>query len=751
VTRFLSVFASSTDRGLFILKLTGYFIVVLGLLVAACTPPLPSPVVTVNVTVVDDNQLGTVVGAAIASTQQSSIAQTETALARAGITLTPTPTATATITPLPPTETPYLSPTSSPTATSTPTPTITPLPTNTPNPLRAANVENGQVRVVHAWRSLDSTAVDVFMDELPIALGLGVGAATTYQRVSTEGVIRVQIVPPAVRRFNPLTGSEDRINVPPIVDELVAAPPGSSITVVLTNLGEGPTTLIVNEDIAPLRAGKARLTLVQAHPGLVRLNVVESSSELVLVRNMDLGDIVGPFDFDQGRLVLDFADAQTPEQLLLPPTSVQLDPHINYLVILMPGLDFQTADFSTQILTVQGSTRLTATDVPVRFVNAAPNVGPISIMFQDAARVTSLPVGEMTVPIPFSRQGGRIIVFGADGNSVFSQELAPWNITTGTERILLIGDLPPEAINQEVREPTLVEVLAFDRQSASSSALANIRLIHGLTGATQTLDLEIRATNPDQIDNPIGVPLAAESDFSWSRIVRNVAFGEVSTYVNRAANVFDLRIVLSSSGGVQATVNRQAMLPGGAYDILAVPGPGVGVTRLLVLQPDPQVSILGSQRGDPKLIEEIVAATLTAAAPNVTETAAVPRSPTPTISPVPTNTPRPTSTPQVKPAGIEVIPAPPNTTRDVLIIAGENFEPNANFVVTIDNGPALMNGRVSPDGRFSLSFTLPINLAPGAHTLQICVDCRVGGAQQAAFAVFLLADPLISPTPTLEP
>jgi hypothetical protein len=291
----------------------------------------------------------------------------------------------------------------------------------------------------------------------------------------------------------------------------------------------------------------------------------------------------------------------------------------------------------------------------------------------------------------------------------------------------------------------------FDRLPRSSSVLANMRLIHGLTGATQTLDLDIRATNPQAIDNPIGVPPVTESDLAWSPIAQTIGFGQTSPYVTRAANIFDLQVVLSSTGGVQATLSRLALLPGGVYDILAVPGPGVGVTRLLVVQPDPQISLLGARQGDPEVVSAIVNATLTAAAPNVTATQLVANSPTPTVSPVPTNTPRPSNTPRVKTPTLTVNPAPPNAAYGSFILNAENFRPNSTYTINLDSSPVLLSGRTSAEGTAAVVVEIPFDLAPGPHVARICVECESGGANEEALAVFVAAAPRTTPTATLEP
>lgn len=723
------------------------------LTMAACLPssvPTSVPRIDVVVTVVPEDQLGEAVAAALTGTASSDTAATERALATAGVSLTPSPTSTLTPTPLPPTETPFLSPTPTITPTATSTPTATPYPSNTPNTL--ANASVGQIRVINGLRGEEPVPVDVFIDQLPVALDLGTGEVTAYYGVDRAETVRLTLIPPALRSFNALTGEEIVTQLPPLVDQLIEVPRGSSITSILVDLMGTPELLLVTEDVSPLQTGHSRLTLVQANPDLIRVNIQDVIREMTLVYDQEAGEISGPFDLLAGDMALQFVDASFPDQVVIPPNSLKLETNVNHLVVVIPSLDPPTENFASDILVFQSGTQITLPDVPMRFVNAAPAAGPLTIRFQGVELVRELPVGEITVALPVSQNLGRLVVLDSNNAPILQQVLDVSDESESrNERIVLISDLPEEEIDRTIVNPTTVQATSFTRDPLPSQALANIRLIHGLTGATQTLDLEMRATDPRQIDNPIGVPQPSEADLNWSRTVRGVSFGEASTYVSRASNVFDMRVVLSSTGAVQATANRLPLLPGGAYDVLIVPGPGAGVARLLVIEPNPQVSIIGGRQGDPEVVEAIVGATLTAAAPDVTVTLVAERSPTPTISPVPTNTPRPTSTPRVQPPALVVNPAPPNTVSGALIVFGQNFAPNTRYTVNLDREPVLLSGLVDPNGEIALTVDLPPGTAPGPHVVRVCGDCRPNGAQQEALAAFIVADPNVTLTPTAQP
>ncbi|MBZ0299830.1 MAG: DUF4397 domain-containing protein [Anaerolineae bacterium] len=720
------------------------------LLMTACLPnsvPTAMPQVDVVVTVVNSEDLGDAVAAALTGTASSDVAATETALAVAGITRTPSPTPTDVPTA---TDPPYVAPTNTATPTATWTPSVTPYPSNTPN----STVEpvSGQIRVINAWRSNSSSPVDVFIDETMVALGLDVGGASPYLSVDGSKVVRVVLIPPAGRETDPLTNREILIPKPPVVDQLVEVPQGSSITVALVGFDVNPKALIIPEDTSPLASGTSRVAIVHANSNLFRVDVVESLQQVTVVHDLGVGESAGPFDVPSGLWSLQLVDTNVPSQVVAAADPIYLDTNLNYLIVMVRGTNFGRSDFDTDMLVFPGTTRLTPGDVPVRFVNASPNAGPLSITVQGISLVSNLKVGEATLPLPVSRQGGEMLVFGADGMRVlkgnFPEALGG---SANAERIIFISDLPEEQINREQEDPNFVDMTVINREPPPSSALANIRLIHGLTGANQTLDLEIRATDPGQITNPIGIPLAAEADLTWSRVARSVGIGQASPYITRAARVFDVRVVLSSTGAVQASLERLTMLPGGAYDVVIVPGSQVGAARLLVLSPDPQVSLIGTRRGDPQVVEQIVDATLTAVAPQSTLTVAGPRTPTATISPVPTNTPRPSNTPQVQPPAVRVDPAPPNAAMRAVVVFGEHFKPNVRYTINLDQGPTIVSDRTSEEGMIAQTIDLPAGIVPGPHTVRICVDCQVNGAQQEALAAFIVADPATTPTATPQP
>lgn len=733
-----------TNPSIFLIFLIGLF--------AACMPSVPSsaPRVEVAVTLVDEAMLEDAVAEALTATAASDVAATERALATAGITLTPTSTPTSSPTA---TETPFLSPTPTNTPTETSTPTYTPFPSNTPNPETEA--VSGQIRVVHGWRGNQGPVpLDVFIDNTPIAFGLAPGDYTPYYSIEGMRTIRLTVMQPAARSTNPAAQSESMTQRPPVIDQRIEVPEGSSITVAVAEYDgdtSAPEAWVFHEDISPLETGQARLTIAHMNPGLLRFDVQNVDDGLVIGRNMDVGQHRGPFDLPVGNLTLEFYDSEIPTQVLLPSTTVAMENYTNYLVMLIPGSSAATQAFSTQVLVVPGMTRLTPADVPVRFVNAAPNIGPISIEYQGIELVRSLGVGEVTLPLPVSQQGGDLRVLNLEDRTMATLVLPVEQERATLDRLMVISDLGEEAVNNEESATLPGRVTVYHRERPDSLALASLRLIHALTGATQTLDLEIRATNPSNIDNPIGIPQAAESDLAWSRITRNISLGEVSDYVARASNVFDMRVALSVSGSVQATVERQVLLPGGVYDVIAVPGRITGSTRLLVIGPEPQVSILGARRGDPEVVQQIVDATLTAVAPNETTTVVAPSTPTPTISPVPTNTPRPSSTPRVQPPSLQVNPAPPNAASGSFILIGRNFAPNTRYSISLDNSGALFTGLVSAEGEIALTVNLPPGTVPGPHVVRVCADCREGGRQQEALTAFIVADPRTTATPTQQP
>ena len=710
--------------------------------VTACEPNIPNPPqITVIITAVPNEEaLQDSVALALTGTAERGAFATQTALAQGNVTLTATRTPTATNTPLPPTETPFLSPTATDTPTATLTPTFAPLPSNTPE--MVTNGENGRLRFVNAWRAERGVIpVNLHINDVLVAQSFELGASTNYQSIAASAV-RISVSEPFEAEANP--------NSVPLVlaSSTVDVPRGGSLTVVLADLGEGLELIPITEDSGPLASGQTRLHILQADATLLRSNLIAPNLQAALAMNMDIGDTPGPFDLPAGELPLQLFDADNPEQMLTTLSSLSLDSRVNYLLIFLPA-ERTTGQQSllTDFLLLKGSTNRISTDTALRFVNAASDAGPISILLDREQLVSRLEVGDTTVSLPASTRGGTLVIQNAGGAELYEDVLGPWSgEQAGQDKIILITDAPPSD-----NYPIHVQPITFFEAPPPSLTRANLRLIHGLTGVTRTLDLEIRSANPAVIVNEFGVPQSQQADASWSRVIENVSFGTASDYVVRTPNVFDIRLLLSGSNTAQAQIDSLQLLPGAVHDFIAVPGrDGQGVAQLLLLQPDAQISSLSINQADPAVIAEQVEAILTASAPAVTATPTSFNTPTATISPVPTNTPRPSNTPLVPEPQIAVNPAPPNAAEGAFILIGQNFSPGRRYTIRLDNEPENLSGSIAGDGSIVMTVPIPPNFTPGIHTVRVCVDCRPGGAQEERFATFRVADPNQTPTSTPE-
>jgi hypothetical protein len=172
-----------------------------------------------------------------------------------------------------------------------------------------------------------------------------------------------------------------------------------------------------------------------------------------------------------------------------------------------------------------------------------------------------------------------------------------------------------------------------------------------------------------------------------------------------------------------------------------------------MLEPETQLGGAGTSADSATAVFEAVNATLTAQAPKTTATTTRAATSTPTRTPIATNTARPTDTLIPFEPTFNIIPAPPLRASGTIVINGANFRPAKTFTVILDNDPsALAHGTVGLDGTLGeTSIDLPENITPGSHTLTICVDCGSQVNEQAVYAVFLVADPRITATPTPTP
>lgn len=708
-------------------------------IIASCDTNIPAPPqVTVNITLVSDQSaLNDAVAAALTGTALQNVYATETALERGDITLTPTSTPTFTLTPRPPTATRVLSPTPTMTPTITPTPTFAPFAPNTPSAFES-RAEGGRIRVVNALQSTQYPSVDIFVEDLAIGRTVAAGEVTSYQRVLSP-TVRVSI-------YGVNEGTQDT-SIFPIVNRVIEVPNGGGVSVIFGDFGAGLALLPVIEDMTPLDTGYARVTVVQANPRMLRSNLSISQLQRALVYNLGLGEIAGPFDIPTGEYPIGIYDADNPSLLLQMTGSHDFNNRLNYLLVFYPPPPDSDSLEIIDYQIFEGGTARTPTDIAAYFVNAASSAGPLTVILDGQVQVRALNVGDVLGPVPVSQLGNKIVVEDQRGQGAYTDDVPLWGMgDSATDKIIILFDRIPSDLL-----PDTVEIGVFSRNPRPSVVGSNIRLIHGLTGTTVTLDLQIRSTNPAIINNPFGVPPSQQGNTAWSPVIQNVAFGTASDYVNRTPNVFDVRLVLSGTQSTQASLDGLQLLAGGVYDFVALPGERGGVAKLVLIEPDVQVSTLGINQADPEVIRQQVEAALTASAPAISVTPTVARTPTPTISPVPTNTPPPSNTPGVAIPSLLVNPAPPNAITETFVLIGENFVANRRYSINIDGGAEVQSGNTDAQGGFQTTISLPNNSVPGLHVVRVCVDCRISGAQQEQLIAIRVADPNVTPTVTSQP
>lgn len=734
----MPVFRRTSSMALLLLFIIG--------LIAACEAQVPAPpIVTVNITAVNDQAaLDDAVALALTSTAVQNIHLTETQLAARNITLTPSSTPTLTPTPRPPTATPILSPTPTLLPTATSTPTYAALPTNTPAAQSANDSAsgNGRVRVLHAWRSANPIPVDIWIDDVPVARAMTIGSATNFQSVAAQS-IRLSVQAPE----EALEPGEEA--PPPLLSRVIDVPPGRSVSVVIADYGQGVVMTPIMDDASPLASGSARLTLLQANPLLLRSNLLIPDMERALTYELANGQQAGPFDLPASTYSIMLYDSDNPDLIVDSIPAINLDSRVNYLAVFVPVSETADALDATDVLIFSSSTGRTRTDVPLRFINAASNAGTVSILVDDQPQIAFLDVGKTSVAVPVSTLGSTMTVFNAAGERLFTGPLGGWTGDEATtDKMVLLSDAETQDSDPNAN---LLNATIFSQNPRPSVVGSNIRLIHGLTGTTVTLDLQIRSTTATVISSDFGVPQSQQADTAWSPVIQNVSFGLASDYVLRTPNVFDVRLVLSGTQSVQASLTGLQLLAGGVYDFVALPGDQRGVAQLVLIEPDVQVASPGINQADPDVIREQVEAVLTASAPAITSTPTAERTPTPTISPVPTNTPRPSNTPGVTIPGLQVNPAPPEAVYGSFVLSAEGFSPDKRYTVNIDDGPENWSGSTGIDGRFSLTIVTPADLTPGLHVVRVCVDCRPGGVQQEQLIAIKVADPQVTPTATKQP
>lgn len=720
-------------------RLYSLIVIVILAALAACDTSIPTPPpITINITAVDDTQaLGQAVAEALTATGQANVHLTETVIANNGMTLTPSSTPTIT-----PTDT--ITPTRPVTATPTPiptdtfTPTFLPLETNTPAP--ASNPSYGWIRFVDRWYSdnaqAPSPALDVYINDDRIARGVEFGGQTNYYQVS-PGATRVSI-----RNTNLAIGAANE--TPAIVTTVIEVPPGGVISVLALNMN-GVNLYPIKEDPTPLEVGMSRLTIVHAAPALPTVNLEIADKRLRLASNLALGNIIGPIDVPAGYYSVD-ANAATNGNSTSTITSfsLQLTGQISNFLVFLPS-----SKESTGVLTVTdqltGLTGHVKDDVEVRFVNALTNIGNVQISLSKTV-LSDFEVGGLSPGLPVPIIGTTFnVATGENGSTPIGESvLGPFTADEDKTSSRIAVLLP----NTQTNGGNIFTPVVFTQNAPRSAINASIRLIHAIPGAVP-LNLQIRPIRPVATTDNNG----QQGDTTAWATVSQAEYGTASAYSSRNPEVYAIRVVQSGSQTVIAELPAQQFLAGGIYDFVVVPGSQTGSAKLLMVEPAIQVTQLVQGSGNPTAVYEAVSGTLTALAPEqVAVTVTATFTSTPTRTPIPTNTPRPTNTPEFRQPLVNVYPAPPDTTVGTVSLVGENFQPKLQYIITIDGNPIpVTTGQVNDDGTLLESIPLSSNLQPGIHSIQVCADCRVRGAQQSAYAQFIIANPNLTPTATAQP
>jgi hypothetical protein len=584
------------------------------------------------------------------------------------------------------------------------------------------------VRVLHAWQDVAqsgfNTSVDVYFNDERVGRDLQLGDQTNYLQLA-PGQLRVTLRDVDANLTTP---------TPLKLNDVVDIPPGVTLSLVMVDMGTGLQLLPVTEDLSPVSSGLARVTVIQANPELLPVNLILTDEKRALANKLVSGDVIGPMEIPSKDYLLDGFNADESGQLLFSLPRLKLVSRLNYILVLVPfrGQEQRLTDS----LVFSGNTRLIDDDLNARFIDFAPDSGPLTVSVDGQIIYDSMTVGAISDPIPVSATGSNLAIADTNGSYLYYGLIGPWTADNErkSDKIILLGD------NKDTNSKDLLSVTALSQNAPRSAINANLRLIHALPGGS-SLSLEILRVAANQGNNgPTWIPIAS------------ALAGTASAYVPRTPEILDVRVVQTGTRNVIAQLQGLQLLPGGLYDFVALPGTEVGSFRLELLQPVVQFTTLAIDKGDPTAIAEAVQATLTAQAPDISPTPTSASTATATPTPVATNTPRPTNTPNVLPPTLVIDPAPPNTATNNFSLIGQNFAPGKRFAILLDaDGRELARGTINNSGTFQMTIKIPVDVAPGPHIIQVCVDCRAGGIQQAQYTSLLVADPNVTPSPTPKP
>ncbi len=324
-----------------------------------------------------------------------------------------------------------------------------------------------KIRFVHALPG--GAAVDIFIDNILAARNLDYANATRYLNVK-QGEHTVLVQPAG-------TGALPS-GTPLLTTKVTLSADKPTVLVVIGGTADKPTATPYDQDLGPIAPGNTRLTAVHALADAPAVDVLRADGS-PLVQGLKYGQIYGAFDIP----------ASAPDVAIVPAGG-----DVKGALISISGLSLVAGTHNTLIAlgTVGGSVKPsyllltaptapnTASDVFVRFANAAADSKGLDVYINGKLSVPALAFGAATLHIPLPTGGAKIAVVNTgDDPATKSIEVGAAALDAAknkAETIVLTGDTSGKFALAEYPD----DVTTLD------PAKARVNLINTLAGTATT-------------------------------------------------------------------------------------------------------------------------------------------------------------------------------------------------------------------------------------------------------------------------
>ncbi len=389
-------------------------------------------------------------------------------------------------------------------------------------------------------------AIDIFLNDQPLAQNLAYGKAGDWQRVPTR-TSTISVVKAGGERAKPLFTISIDLVADGVTDLFV--------------MGTAQALQInpIDEDLSPTAPNAGRLMVVNAAPGVDGLRTIDRGVALTGLDSIDYGHSSAAVSVGAQPLTLAFQvlEEATPRAIELKP-AFEIKAGTAYIYVVTGSTSDKPAVILTSDVGVSTEPTPTPTGGPVlqvRLVNALSGDTNISLSLDGTPLITGIGPGTGSAYMPLPVAVGKLTLIDAtSAGTLLSTDLTP--VTDGRLTIFAIGSAKSVQLIQ------LLDTLAPD------PATAIIRVIHAASN-TGTVRVDLPSLTPSSVsvDQPTATP---NHPVAPPELVSQLSFGQVSAWRTLPPDLYNLAIHAGSNNVVLGKLENVTIEANKYYDLLIV-------------------------------------------------------------------------------------------------------------------------------------------------------------------------------------